>query len=157
VEHEGDCSTFVSRIGLRSLRRRKLFVGVVLRVLRKSIWEESLGSEMKRSGMKVDSDALSSDDCDVVCPFCGEGDFDLVGLKTHFLRGWCDKFNETILYAPHTREARQLTHKKAPNGADGRLTTAEKAKCKAAADLLHGIWAGLPDDVAKELMRKTYP
>ena len=42
---------------------------------------------------------------DVVCPFCGEGDFDLVGLKMHFLRGWCDKFNETSLDVPRTREA----------------------------------------------------
>jgi hypothetical protein len=25
------------------------------------------------------------------CPFCGEDDFDLVGLKAHFLR-WCDVF-----------------------------------------------------------------
>ena len=35
----------------------------------------------------------TSDDCDVICPFCGEGDFDLVGLKMHLLRGWCDKLN----------------------------------------------------------------
>jgi hypothetical protein len=31
----------------------------------------------------------------VTCPFCGEGDFDLIGLKAHFLRGWCDAFNDT--------------------------------------------------------------
>lgn len=28
-------------------------------------------------------------------PFCKEDDFDLVGLKLHFVRGWCEKFNET--------------------------------------------------------------
>lgn len=31
----------------------------------------------------------------VICPFCDEKDFDLIGLKMHFLRGWCDKYNET--------------------------------------------------------------
>jgi hypothetical protein len=29
----------------------------------------------------------------VVCPFCGEDDFDLVGLKIHLERGWCEPFN----------------------------------------------------------------
>lgn len=28
------------------------------------------------------------------CPFCGEHDFDLYGLKIHLLR-WCDVFDET--------------------------------------------------------------
>jgi hypothetical protein len=32
----------------------------------------------------------------VVCPFCKEGDFDLIGLKSHFMRGWCEVFNATI-------------------------------------------------------------
>ena len=27
-----------------------------------------------------------------ICPFCGESDFDLDGLKTHFIRGWCEPF-----------------------------------------------------------------
>jgi hypothetical protein len=31
----------------------------------------------------------------IVCPFCGEDDFDRIGLKMHFLRGWCDAFNDT--------------------------------------------------------------
>lgn len=26
---------------------------------------------------------------DIVCPLCGEGDFDAVGLTQHFLRYWC--------------------------------------------------------------------
>ena len=32
---------------------------------------------------------------EVICPFCIEGDFDLVGLKIHFIRGYCDVFNNT--------------------------------------------------------------
>lgn len=31
----------------------------------------------------------------VTCPFCGETDFDLIGLKTHFLNGWCDVYEST--------------------------------------------------------------
>lgn len=29
---------------------------------------------------------------DVVCPFCEEDGFDLIGLKLHFLNGWCEAF-----------------------------------------------------------------
>ena len=32
---------------------------------------------------------------DIICPFCKEGDFDLAGLKNHYLRGWCDIWNKT--------------------------------------------------------------
>ena len=32
----------------------------------------------------------------VVCPFCGEDDFDLIGLKAHLMRGWCEVFEVTI-------------------------------------------------------------
>ena len=32
---------------------------------------------------------------EVTCPFCGEGDFDLYGLKIHLLNGWCEAFNNT--------------------------------------------------------------
>lgn len=31
----------------------------------------------------------------IKCPFCGEDDFDLIGLKNHFERGHCDVYNET--------------------------------------------------------------
>ena len=31
----------------------------------------------------------------IECPFCGEKDFDLIGLKIHLLRGWCDVFEVT--------------------------------------------------------------
>lgn len=30
----------------------------------------------------------------VSCPFCGERDFDLIGLKSH-LQNYCDKFANT--------------------------------------------------------------
>ncbi len=30
----------------------------------------------------------------VVCPFCNEGDFDLIGLKLHLIR-WCEKYDYT--------------------------------------------------------------
>ena len=35
------------------------------------------------------------DDRYVICPFCKETDFDLVGLKSHLLHGDCDIFNKT--------------------------------------------------------------
>lgn len=31
---------------------------------------------------------------DVTCPFCGECDFDLIGLKEH-LKNYCDVFDKT--------------------------------------------------------------
>ena len=30
---------------------------------------------------------------DIICPFCGEIDFDLEGLKMHLFYGWCDAYN----------------------------------------------------------------
>lgn len=38
---------------------------------------------------------------DVVCPFCGEGDFDLIGLKMHLNMGWCNEFNDIKVNAPN--------------------------------------------------------
>jgi len=29
------------------------------------------------------------------CPFCKEGDFDLIGLKYHLEMGWCKEYEET--------------------------------------------------------------
>jgi len=37
-----------------------------------------------------------SDDKLKPCPFCGETDFDLVGLKSHLDHGYCETYNETI-------------------------------------------------------------
>jgi hypothetical protein len=31
----------------------------------------------------------------VCCPFCEDGNFDLIGLKRHLLNGWCEIFNMT--------------------------------------------------------------
>ena len=37
----------------------------------------------------------------VQCPFCGEDDFDLVGLKGHLENGWCEVYESTTkLRAP---------------------------------------------------------
>ena len=34
---------------------------------------------------------------DIICPFCHIENFDLIGLKSHLLRGDCEIFNETDL------------------------------------------------------------
>jgi len=34
-----------------------------------------------------------NNDSSVKCPFCGEEDFDLVGLKMHLENGWCEEYN----------------------------------------------------------------
>jgi hypothetical protein len=33
---------------------------------------------------------------EIICPFCNEHDFDLIGLKNHLISGHCNVFNETI-------------------------------------------------------------
>lgn len=37
---------------------------------------------------------------DVTCQFCGEGDFDLIGLKMHLRFGWCEAFEAIPSVAP---------------------------------------------------------
>ena len=32
---------------------------------------------------------------DHICPFCKESEFDLIGLKMHFEKGWCEIYNST--------------------------------------------------------------
>lgn len=32
---------------------------------------------------------------DLICPFCGEGAFDVPGLKNHYVSGWCDTYEKT--------------------------------------------------------------
>ena len=51
-------------------------------------------SEQSERMMVASDPLLAFDSGDGVCPFCAEGEFDLVGLKGHLLRGWCDKFNK---------------------------------------------------------------
>jgi hypothetical protein len=36
----------------------------------------------------------------VECPFCGEKDFDKVGLKIHLTRGHCEKYEEIDIFNP---------------------------------------------------------
>jgi hypothetical protein len=33
---------------------------------------------------------------DIICPFCKEKDFDLIGLKYHFEMGYCTVYNDTL-------------------------------------------------------------
>lgn len=35
------------------------------------------------------------------CPFCGEDDFDLLGLQFHLQRGWCEVYG-TLTIPPNT-------------------------------------------------------
>lgn len=32
----------------------------------------------------------------VTCPFCGEDDLDLLGLKIHISNGWCPVYEELM-------------------------------------------------------------
>ena len=36
----------------------------------------------------------------VQCPWCGEDDFDLIGLKIHLERDWCDAYKATPMEHP---------------------------------------------------------
>ena len=40
------------------------------------------------------NDKLEIPNDEVSCPFCGEKGFDLIGLKSHFTNGDCEKYNE---------------------------------------------------------------
>lgn len=31
----------------------------------------------------------------IECPFCKNTEFDLIGLKHHFISGYCEEYNET--------------------------------------------------------------
>ena len=43
-----------------------------------------------------------SEGVNVTCPFCGEDDFDLVGLQTHLtIFGWCPVFGTLQLEQDH--------------------------------------------------------
>jgi len=35
---------------------------------------------------------------EMVCPFCHETDYDLIGLKMHLLGGTCDVFNNLAVF-----------------------------------------------------------
>ena len=40
----------------------------------------------------------------VQCPWCGEDDFDLVGLMIHLEQGWCDAYDATTIEDPTEAE-----------------------------------------------------
>lgn len=44
------------------------------------------------------------------CPFCGEPDFDAIGLKNHFLRRWCEVFNDTPTEDPKPTQETRPAH-----------------------------------------------
>lgn len=46
---------------------------------------------------------------DVTCPFCGESGFDLIGLKNHFDRGWCEVFENTETVAEERERKKNET------------------------------------------------
>jgi hypothetical protein len=39
------------------------------------------------------------------CPFCEDSDFDLIGLKHHILRGYCEVYNSTPDISGKIRES----------------------------------------------------
>jgi hypothetical protein len=43
----------------------------------------------------------------VECPFCKEDDFDLVGLKIHFTRGYCQAYNYCAAEDDYTEPERK--------------------------------------------------
>ncbi len=36
----------------------------------------------------------------ISCPFCGEKDFDLIGLKIHIYTGYCEKYDKINIQKP---------------------------------------------------------
>ena len=57
-----------------------------------SLEKEALVSELAAIDAQATADATRQD---IVCPFCEEEDFDLIGLKSHLLKGHCDDFEKT--------------------------------------------------------------
>jgi hypothetical protein len=50
---------------------------------------------------------------EIICPFCGEGDFDLIGLKDHLTNvdRLCSKFVQTLTIEEE-RKLREIKHRK---------------------------------------------
>lgn len=38
----------------------------------------------------------------IKCPFCGEDDFDLVGLKIHLMNGHCEEYGPLAMWTDDT-------------------------------------------------------
>lgn len=62
---------------------------------------EELSERMRKEGIglahefKAIDRAAATFGGESACPFCGERDFDLPGLKLHINAGWCEQFNDT--------------------------------------------------------------
>lgn len=52
----------------------------------------------------------------LICPFCGEGDFDAVGLKMHLAFGWCEPYQNIDLRAALEPAARDEPPPRDPAG-----------------------------------------
>ena len=57
--------------------------------------EKAIG--LRQDGRSVDQPSLDTLHSFVCCPFCGEEDFDLIGLKSHLQHGDCEPFENTEL------------------------------------------------------------
>jgi len=41
---------------------------------------------------------MENDECNIQCPFCRETEFDLIGLKGHFEKGYCEVYEKTEVW-----------------------------------------------------------
>lgn len=55
---------------------------------------------------------------DLICPWCGESGFDLIGLKLHILNGNCDSYEQIeVVPGPFGLEATKHTPQPPQEGA----------------------------------------
>lgn len=54
----------------------------------------------------------------LTCPFCKEGEFDLVGLKHHYESGYCNQYNDTMTIWEES-ELRRTEKASASTGREG--------------------------------------
>lgn len=64
----------------------------------------------ERTAMRMHAQDSAEGRQPISCPFCGEGDFDLLGLKMHLNRGWCEVFNSLCGPTAETDPAWQASH-----------------------------------------------
>ena len=48
-------------------------------------------------------------DENIICPFCKDDGFDLVGLKHHLNIGWCEVYNNTLTDEEDDEERKKKT------------------------------------------------
>jgi hypothetical protein len=70
-----------------------------------SLEKQALVSELAAIDAQATADAQRQD---VVCPFCEEEDFDLIGLKGHLLNGHCADFERTARLPAHFQDGPRL-------------------------------------------------